>query len=100
MRSLQYPIYINPFYDPATGTSDPYFKDIEIDGATETGSVAGAESVLAGFSPAYPLGLTLRDVHFDVSAATAQDANITEIDSNLAISGPGVTVTRPAWASG
>jgi hypothetical protein len=29
-----------------------------------------------------------------VTAATAQDANITEIDSNLAISGPGVTVTQ------
>jgi pectin methylesterase-like acyl-CoA thioesterase/polygalacturonase len=94
MRSLQNPIDISPFYDPATGTSDPYFKDIEIDGATETGSVAGAESVLDGFSATYPLGLTLRDVHFDVTATTAQDANITEVDSNLAISGPGVTVTR------
>jgi pectin methylesterase-like acyl-CoA thioesterase/polygalacturonase len=94
MRSLQYPIDINPFYDPATGTSDPYFKHIEIDGATETGSVPGAESVLDGFSPAYPLGLTLRGVHFDVTATTAQDANITEVGSNLAISGPGVTVTQ------
>ena len=94
MRSLQYPIDINPFYDPATGTSDPYFKDIEIDGATETGSVPGAESVLDGYSAAYPLGLTLRVVHFDVTATTAQDANITEVDSDLAISGPGVTVTR------
>lgn len=94
MRSLLNPIDISPFYDPATGTSDPYFKDIEIDGATETGSVAGAESVLDGFSAAYPLGLTLRDVHFDVTATTAQDANITEVGSNLAISGPGVTVTR------
>jgi pectin methylesterase-like acyl-CoA thioesterase len=94
MRSLQYPIDINPFYDPATGTSDPYFAGVEIDGATETGSVAGAESVLDGFSAALPLGLTLRGVHFDVTATTAQDANITEIDSNLAISGPGVTVTQ------
>jgi polygalacturonase len=94
MRSLQYPIDINPFYDPATGTSDPYFKDVEIDGATETASVPGAESVLDGYSAAYPLGLTLRFVHFDVTATTAQDANITEIDSNLAISGPGVTVNR------
>ena len=94
MRSLQYPIDINPFYDPATGTSAPYFKDVEIDGATETGSVPGAESVLDGYSAAYPLGLTLRFVHFDVTATTAQDANITEVDSDLAISGPGVTVTR------
>ena len=94
MRSLQYPIDINPFYDPATGTTDPNFQDVEIDGATETGSLAGAESVLDGFSAALPLGLTLRDVHFDVTATTGQDANITEIDSNLAITGPGVTVTR------
>lgn len=94
MRSLQYPIDLDPFYDPATGTSDPYFKDVLIGGATETNSVPGAESVLEGFSPAYPLGLTLRDVHFDVTATSAQDANITEIDSNLVISGPGVTVTR------
>ncbi|HEY9241449.1 MAG TPA: hypothetical protein VIP48_05675 [Streptosporangiaceae bacterium] len=93
-RSLQYPIDLDPFYDPATGTSDPYFKDVLIDGATETNSVPGAESVLEGFSPAYPLGLTLRDVHFDVTATSAQDANIAEIDSNLVISGPGVTVTR------
>ncbi len=56
--------------------------------------MAGAESVLYGFSAAYPLGLTLRGVHFDVTATTAQDANITEIGSNLVISGPGVTVTR------
>ena len=54
----------------------------------------GAESVLDGYSAAYPLGLTLRFVHFDVTATTAQDANITEVDSDLAISGPGVTVTR------
>ncbi len=94
MRSLEYPIDIDPFYDPPTGTSAPYFADVEIDGATETGSVPGAESVLDGYSAAYPLGLTLRGVHFDVTATTAQDANITEIDSDLTISGPGVTVTR------
>jgi polygalacturonase len=76
------------------GATDPNFQDVEIDGATETGSLAGAESVLDGFSAALPLGLTLRDVHFDVTATTAQDANITEIVSNLAITGPGVTVTR------
>jgi hypothetical protein len=57
-------------------------------------AASGAGSVLDGFSADLPLGLTLRDVHFNVTAATAQDANITEIDSNLAISGPGVTVTR------
>jgi pectin methylesterase-like acyl-CoA thioesterase len=94
MRALEYPIDIDPFYDPPTGTSAPYFADIEIDGATATDSVPGAESVLKGYSAAYPLGLTLRDVHFDTTATVSQYANITEVNSNLAISGPGVTVTR------
>jgi hypothetical protein len=31
-------------------------------------------------------------VRFDTTATTAQYANVTEVDSNLAISGPGVTV--------
>ena len=93
MRNLQYPIDIDPFYDPPTGTSAPDFADIEIDGATETGSVPGAVSVLDGYSATYPLGLTLKNVHFDVTATQAQDADVTEVDSDLRISGPGVTVT-------
>jgi hypothetical protein len=93
-RSLQYPIDIDPFYDPPTGTSAPDFAGITIDGATETGSVPGAESVLDGYSPADPLGLTLRDVHFDTTATQAQDATVTEVRSNLVITGPGVTVTH------
>ena len=78
MRSLQYPIDIDPFYDPPTGTSAPYFAGVEIDGATETGSVPGAESVLKGYTAAFPLGLTLRDVHFDTTATVSQYAAITE----------------------
>ncbi|HLH58132.1 MAG TPA: pectinesterase family protein [Streptosporangiaceae bacterium] len=94
MRGLQYPIDIDPFYDPPTGTSYPDFAGITVDGATETGSVPGAESVLKGYSPADPLGLTLRDVYFDTTATQAQDAHVTEVHSNLVITGPGVTVTR------
>jgi pectin methylesterase-like acyl-CoA thioesterase len=93
MRFLQYPIDIDPFYDPPTGTSAPDFAGIEIDGATATHSVAGAQSVLKGYSAGFPLGLTLRDVHFDATATVSQYANITAINSNLKISGPGVTVT-------
>ena len=61
--------------------------------ATATHSVAGAQSVLKGYSADFPLGLTLRDVHFDTTATVSQYANITAINSNLKISGPGVTVT-------
>ena len=93
MRFLRYPIDIDPFYDPPTGTSAPNFAGIEIDGATATHSVAGAQSVLKGYSADFPLGLTLRDVHFDTTATVSQYANITAINSNLKISGPGVTVT-------
>jgi pectin methylesterase-like acyl-CoA thioesterase len=93
MRSLRYPIDIDPFYDPPTGTSVPDFADIVIDRATATESVPGAEAVLKGYSAADPLGLSLRDVHFDTSATVSQYANITEAGSNLTISGPGVTVT-------
>jgi pectin methylesterase-like acyl-CoA thioesterase len=94
MLSLKNPIDIDPFYSSPTGTSAPYFAHVEIDRATETGSVPGAVSVLEGYSTALPLGLTLRDVRSDTTATSAQDANITEIDSNLVISGPGVVVSH------
>jgi hypothetical protein len=94
MLSLKNPVDIDPFYDPPAGPSAPYFAHIEIDNATETDSVSGAESVLEGYSAAYPLGLTLRDVRFDTTATRAQDANIAEIGSDLAISGPGVVVSH------
>jgi len=92
MLNLLNPIDIDPFYATPTGTSAPNFANITIDGATESRSVPGAVSVLEGYSAAFPLGLTLRDVRFDTTATKAQDANITETGSNLVISGPGVTV--------
>jgi pectin methylesterase-like acyl-CoA thioesterase len=92
MANLRYPIDIDPFYSSPTGTSLPFFAHVEIEGATASDSVPGAESVLEGYSAALPLGLTLRDVHFDTTATKAQDANVTETRSNLVISGPGVTV--------
>jgi polygalacturonase len=94
MRSLLNPIDINPFYDPATGTSIPDFAGITISDATETDSLPGAVSVLEGYSSADPLVLTLRNVHFDVTATQSADATITETHSNLVVTGPDVTV-RP-----
>lgn len=94
MSSLMFPIDIDPFYSAPTGTSAPWFAGVEIDHATATGSVPGAHSVLEGYSAGLPLGLTLRDVRFDTTATLAQDANIEAFDTDLAISGPGVTVTR------
>lgn len=95
MSSLMYPIDIDPFYSTPIGTSAPWFADVEIDHATETDSVPGATSVLKGFSAALPLGLTLHNVQFDTTATQAQYANIAESNNtNLSISGPGVTLTR------
>jgi pectin methylesterase-like acyl-CoA thioesterase len=92
MRSLLNPIDINPFYDPATGTSIPDFAGITISDATETDSLPGAVSVLEGYSSADPLVLTLRNVRFDVTATQSADATITETHSNLVVTGPDVTV--------
>jgi hypothetical protein len=47
---------IDPFYDPPTGSAVPFFAHVSIDGATASDSVPGAESVLEGYSAAYPLG--------------------------------------------
>jgi len=94
MTRLMFPIDIDPFYAAPTGTSEPWFAGVEIDHATETRSVPGAQSVLEGITPDLPLGLTLHDVWFDTRATLAQDANIKASGTNLAISGPGVTVTR------
>jgi pectin methylesterase-like acyl-CoA thioesterase len=94
MSSLMFPIDIDPFYATPTGTSTPWFTGVEIDHATETGSVPGAQSVLEGIDAGRPLGLTLHDVKFDTSATKAQYADINARGTNLTISGPGVTVTR------
>jgi pectin methylesterase-like acyl-CoA thioesterase len=94
MSHLLNPIDIDPFYDPPTGTSFPDFAGITIQDATEAHSLPGAESVLDGYDAQLPLGLTLDGVRFDVSATTSQYANVTEHGSDLAVSGPGVTVQR------
>lgn len=95
MSSLMFPIDIDPFYSPPTGTNAPWFAGVEIDHATETNSVPGAQSVIEGYSADLPLGLTLHNVQFDTTATLAQYANIELTgNTNLTISGPGVTVTR------
>ena len=94
MRSLLNPIDINPFYDPATGTSIPDFAGITISDATSTDSLPGAVSVLEGYSPADPLVLTLRNVHFDVTATQVSNATVREFDSNLRIPAPAAPAPR------
>jgi polygalacturonase len=93
MEQLKYPIEINPFYSSSTGTKYPYFKQVTINGATESGSVSGASSALEGYSSTYPLGLTLENVKLDVNAYTAKYATVSYYNSSLVPSGTGVTST-------
>jgi polygalacturonase len=93
MKAIQNLIVLNPFYDPPTGTTIPWFKSVTIDRAHAIDSVAGASSTIEGFSADFPTGLTLRNVHLDATAVTAQYANVTLDNTNLVPSGTGVTDT-------
>jgi len=93
MTAIQNLIVLNPFYDPPTGTTIPWFQSVTITRARAVHSVAGASSVIEGFDADVPTGLTLHDVNLDSTAVTAQDANITLDRANLAPSGTDVTVT-------
>lgn len=94
MEKLEYPIEINPFYSSSTGSDYPDFKSVTIDGATETDSVSGTDSVVEGYSSSYPLGLTLENVSLDDNAYTAEYANVSYYNSTLVPSGTDVTATK------
>jgi polygalacturonase len=93
MKAIANLIVINPFYDPPTGTTIPWFQSVTITRALAVHSIAGASSEIEGYSAALPTGLTLHDVNFDATAVTAQYANITLDHTDVAPSGTGVTVT-------
>lgn len=77
MQNVATPITFNPFYTSATGTDYPQFENILLSNVTvlTPGTVQ-----LEGYSPAYPLGLTLDNVNFSPALpsgdATAANANI------------------------
>ena len=75
MTAIQNLIVINPFYDPPTGTTIPWFQSVTITRALAVHSVAGASSQIEGFSADFPSGLTLRDVSLD---ATGGDRAVRE----------------------
>ncbi|MGH3827563.1 MAG: glycosyl hydrolase family 28 protein [Pseudonocardiaceae bacterium] len=83
----------NPFYASGNGSTTPDFTGIVVAGLTAVDSVSGAESVLEGFDPSDPLGLTLENVDLDNTTTSAEFADIGEFDTNITPSGTGVTVT-------
>jgi polygalacturonase len=93
MKAIQNLIVLNPFYDPPTGTTIPWFQSVTITRARAVDSVAGASSEIEGYSADFPTGLTLHEVNLDATAVTAQYANVTLDRADLAPSGTGVTVT-------
>jgi polygalacturonase len=91
--AIKFPIMLNPFYTSATGSLDPNFQNIVINGMKSVSSVSTASSTMEGFSSSLPLGLTLENVQLDVTKVTAKNANIAVFNTNLSPSGAGVTVT-------
>lgn len=94
MTGVKHPLVFDPYYSSSTGSLIPDFTGIVVDGVRSVSSPSGATSTLDGYSAAYPLGLTLKNVQLDATATTAQYANIGVSNTDLAPSGTGVTVTQ------
>ncbi|GAA4639527.1 glycosyl hydrolase family 28 protein [Actinoallomurus vinaceus] len=93
LTGVKEPLVFDPYYSSSTGSLIPSFTDVLVDGARAVSSPSGTVSTLDGYSASYPLGLTLRNVQFDVTKTTAQYAAIGVYNTDLAPSGTGVTVT-------
>jgi polygalacturonase len=91
--AIKHALEFNPFQSSSTGSLDPNFQNIVVNGLKSTSSVSSASSLLEGFSSSLPLGLTLENVQLDATSVTAKDANIALFNTNLKPSGTGVTVT-------
>jgi polygalacturonase len=63
-------------------------------------SAKGATSLFQGYDANHPLSLDLENVGLDNTTQTSADANIGLYNSNVGPSGPDVTVTPIARASG
>jgi polygalacturonase len=101
MTGVKHLLVFNTSYGSCAGTSGtPYFTEILVDGVYAKGSLSGAYSEFHGYSAAAPLGLTLENVHLDVTTQQAsEDAHVGIYDSNITPSGTGVTTASVA-ASG
>jgi polygalacturonase len=101
MTGVKHLLVFNTSYGSCTGTTgDPSYTDIIVNGVYTTSSPSGAYSQFDGYSSSLPLGLTLENVHLDVTAQQgSQDAKVGLANSNITPSGSGVT-TSSVTASG
>jgi polygalacturonase len=90
---IKHLLIFNSNYGTCSGVSGvPYYTDIVVDRLASVNSESGAYSEFNGYSAAYPLGLTLENVHLDVTdQKNSQYANVGLFNSNITPSGPGVT---------
>jgi polygalacturonase len=95
MTGVKHLLIFNTSYGACSGTTGtPLYTDIVVDGVYATGSPSGSYSEFDGFSTSSPLGLTLENVHLDVTTQQgSQDAKVGLYDSNITPSGTGVTTT-------
>lgn len=93
LSGMKAPIVLDTHYSSGSGSSIPSFTDIVINGVLATSSSSSATSVLNGYNSSHPLGVTLENVHLDVSKSTAEYAAVQTYNSTLTPTGTGVTVT-------
>jgi polygalacturonase len=93
LSGMKAPIVLDTHYSSSSGSSIPSFTDIVINGVLATSSSSSATSVLNGYNSSHPLGVTLENVHLDVSKSTAEYAQVQVYNSTVSPSGTGVTVT-------
>jgi polygalacturonase len=96
MQNATHPLVFNPYYSSSTGSLIPFYTNITLRNfhSLESGSMT-----FEGYSPSYPLGLTMDNVQIDgvkASNLTASYANITLGPGavNFTPTGTGVTVTN------
>ena len=94
LSGMKAPIVLDTHYSSGSGSSIPSFTDIVINGVLARSSSSGATSVLNGYNSSHPLGVTLENVHLDVSKSTAEYAQVQLYNSTLTPSGTGVSVSN------
>ncbi|WP_369390739.1 pectinesterase family protein [Streptomyces sp. CG1] len=94
ITGVRYPLVFDTHYANGSGSHIPYFTGITVAGLRAVNSPSNAQSVFNGYSPAYPLGLTLQNVSLGRNTSTGQYARIGVFNSTVTPSGTGVTVTK------
>ena len=96
MQNATHPLVFNPYYSSSTGSLIPFYTNITLRNfhSLESGSMT-----FEGYSPSYPLGLTMDNVQIDgvkASNLTASYANITLGPGavNFSPTGTGVNITN------